>query len=183
MKTFLLLSVLILSGCEGGGGASSSNSTPALVVAPVVNPTPVPTPAPTVIQLAVYSVSALATPPNHCVTAQETGSCATYQTFDFCWDDGLKNLANAALTTACTTNFPPNGYGTSYWSLGHHFSSDAYADPTYMDSNVIPAIGNDSEQMVNNVFAYGTPTSVNCTVNAHSLDCGTFTIDLTQVGL
>lgn len=113
-------------------------------------------------------------------TAQ--GSCLVYQSKTYCWDDGLKVLQ---WTSGGHTYGP---YGYTYFGVGTIANGSqtfqgqgALVSDLAVSPRVITA-SMESNMLVSSstVLTTGAPTSVTCTDDGSTLNCGTFSIDLNQ---
>lgn len=202
MKALILILSLCIVACGSGGGstASANKSDPALapttpdpavvpptvIVPPVVVVTPPVAPTPT--GLIMYSkttnfITAVTGLPPYSVT----GNCVVYNAQTYCWDNGYQTVTHF-------TAGVPETYHFDYWKeeLASNaivscngcqtVDTDAMTAPTLLSPNVESVI---TMAAVNDLLTNGTPTSVSCTLtnSNNTLDCVSFTIDLTQVAL
>lgn len=208
--TFLILVLCSTSGCIGDSGSGSSAS-PAIVAAPsdgsggTSDPTDPsgggsgqsgngsdPEQNQTSVSLTYYSLSVTEAPVSgwSLKTVTMTGSCATYQTKTYCWDDGMKTLAS--WTFGGQTMGP---FNYTYWGLMTNASaSDGYslcfggcsADYLTTGRDVsqnavgtnIQSESNDTGNTVNEVFSQGVQSTATCTEANGVLNCGSFSINL-----
>lgn len=162
----LILSTMTLTACGSGGGGAGAASDVATTPA-IVSPTPVPAPTPQALTYYSYTNS-FGIPGGY--TAM-TGSCMEYNSNTYCWDDGEKQIWNS--------NY------CSYWQVGGctvASSTDVMADPVVLSVNRIATLTG-AAHSPSQILSGGTPTSVTCTDDGSTLDCGSVQVDLTQVAL
>jgi hypothetical protein len=173
MKNIILIfTVLFLAACApGGGDANTGGSVPS---SPNLNSPLIPPGGGSVsspLSVTYYSVV-------HTVNGVPfTASCANYNSYAFCWDDGIKAVG-------------ANHY--SYWQVtspGGHCGGNCTSDPLAHTPTLVTT--NLLNYMVNALFgttpasllSSGTPTTVACTLTGAIIDCGSFTIDLNQAAM
>ena len=187
MKSKIMILSLIFVGCSGSGGGGTSpaqvNAGPQVVVDPIAAPTPTPAPtatpipSPTPQELNYYSVTEeLGIPRGY---TQFTGSCMQYQSKTYCWDDGEKEIQSANYCSFWgdpRTANPGNCTATT--------KNDDMSAPTLITANLLSLMNTHvlNEQTPTLVLANGIETPVSCTDNGTTLDCISFSIDLTQTG-
>jgi hypothetical protein len=167
-----------LTGCGGSGGASTAAKalTP---VSPGAGTPAITQPAPSGgVQLTVYTGAQ--TESVNGVSITLTGYCTVYESNTYCWDDGWHR--------------PSAADGFDYWGFIMNGSTmvqgnEAALDetdpflntPTLMTSAItsqLPASQqNGTDTMLEYLFANGTQSLVQCTIDAQqNLDCGSFTV-------
>jgi hypothetical protein len=189
MNALIIAIVLFLIGCGGSGGGDAAKTVEApgsgspldpglspVVPAPVVTP-----PAPTVVNLTYYSLAKTVAPVSGWPTKQYTavGSCATFESKTYCWDDGLKSLS----WSSGGNNYGPYTY--AYWSTmdtGTHplncsgaCSNSYFTAAKFIDVVLEPML---TTLAINQVLSTGTPTTVSCLKDNGQLDCGGLTVVL-----
>lgn len=178
---FSAVCTVFLTGCGSGGGGSQADA--------VINPSPdnpaITNPVfdpgnPTPINVVYYKKARTEAPVSGWPTKTYTasGSCVVYNSNTYCWDDGIKTV---------TIPGAPSPFTYSYWEQTAPLSpchggcvADPLTNPTTISPNVETAL---TLTKINLVFSSGTPIQVSCTLNGSDLDCGDFSIDLTQVSL
>lgn len=178
MKNLIvILSLLILTACNGAGGGSIAPSLNTTTPPALGNTDPTPTPTPDdSVSVTVYSLSKTVAPmggfPLKTYTA--TATCAQIGSDAYCWDDGIKDVVIAG-----------NTYTYSYWRAyvaGGNLSfncnggcpNDAVTSPTLMIS---PYTDNFTDAAINLVFSSGIETTASCTEDAGVITCPNFMID------
>ncbi|CAB4150018.1 hypothetical protein UFOVP558_60 [uncultured Caudovirales phage] len=189
MNALIIALVLFLTACggSGGGGASTQANAPApdqglpSTDPGAIAPAPTTPATPTVVSLTYYSLSKTVAPVSGWPTKQYTavGSCATFESNTYCWDDGLKSLS----WSASGNNYGPYTY--TYWSTmdsGTHplhcsggCTNSYLTTPRLIESVLEPMLTTIS---INQVLSTGTPTTVSCTKDNGQLDCGGWTVTL-----
>lgn len=114
------------------------------------------------------------------------GSCVTYETNTYCWDDGIRSLGGQSYSYWGVNKFT----GTAHNMLGDcrgtcNINGDILdATPTLVTANVTSYMSRALSSMTPSlVFSFGTATNVSCTLTASVLDCVDFSIDLSQAAL
>lgn len=210
MKSLMVFWVLFLmgtlSGCLDGGGSSTPTassptvttptvSTPVVsipAVSPVVS-TPddsqvVVSPTPTSVNLTYYSLTKTTEPQSGSgihTTVTMTGSCASYQSKEYCWDDGIHsmhigapfNVTDTYTYWGLATSTNSEGFTICFGSCpSDHMSSPLIVDATL--SSGISAAMSDTDNSVSEIFSSGIEESVSCTELNNVLTCPSFTIQL-----
>lgn len=120
-------------------------------------------------------------------TFTATGSCVNYNSYIFCWDDGIKTLQ-------WTSNGHTYGpYTYTYWGIKGTLGScyggctgDLMTQPRVLSNSLIAQLNisaNDTGNTVNGVFTTGTPKTVNCSLLNGVLNCVDFVLNMNQTPL
>lgn len=138
------------------------------------------------IPLTYYTLSRTSAPQAGWATKTytATGHCVVYVTKTYCWDDGVKTLAWVDFSG---THYGPFCY--TYWNMSQDavgwskanggLAQDLMPTPRLISSALSTNIG---AANITAMFA-GAATQVQCTESATAVNCGSFTIDLTQAAL
>lgn len=194
----LLLSAVLLIGCNDSG---SSSSAPAQAVtsiptpAPATTPTPVPTNDPAItsepviepipnpvvaVSLTLHTKAFSEAPVNGwpAKTYTSKGICTEYDSKTYCWDDGVKVLQFTS------NHFTYGPFNYSFWGFDNQFSSchggcqsDLFSKPVLVTSHVESVL---TSQKIDDVVSTGSLSTVTCSLKDAVLDCVDFKIDLNQ---
>lgn len=187
MKTLMKLLGLValalfFTACGGGGSGGGVAASPTLAQPNIQLPVVAPIVAPVSASLTYYKYTKTVAPfggwPTKTYTA--TGSCISYNSKEYCWDDGLKTVVIPATGT----------YHYTYWGLDPENGSwgpcsggclgDIMTTPIFLSTAISANI---NMVNVNQVFNSGVPVTETCTETDSTVTCQTFSIDLTQPSL
>lgn len=178
MIAFLMLSLMTLSACNGGGDGASEQASPKAVPksdgTPTLNPDQE-NPATEAINVTYYSLSRTEAPVSGWLnkTYTATGYCAEILEKTYCWSDGLKILQ----WTYNNFQYGPLKYNyfEAHTSGGRAQTCYGGCVDDYMESpklitaqllQVIPA------EDIQNVFDHGDQNQMSCTLNETTMTCG-----------
>lgn len=201
---------VMTAGCGKAPEVTERETPPASAIAPAVEPAiaplvvvadPTPTPVPT-FSLTYYTASVTRTPQpaNYSwINYTSIGYCAVYNSKTYCWDDGI-HVVNFPIVAGHTFLT----WYQSYWNICAAYiagSTFEYCggDEGREDNNGVELVTTDDlmvtpilmDQAITinvpagalNAVLHGTPNTVSCSETDGIVDCGTFQIDTTQVGL
>lgn len=198
----ILVSALFLTACAGSGGKGAGSDatvvTPPVTTTPPVTVAPV-TPDPTTalpsdpsipvspvvtnnIPLTYYKLSRTEAPIGgwSAKTYTATGSCVTYLTKDYCWDDGVKNVVIPGVGTFTYNYWEFQGDNSSWGPCHGACTNSLMASPRYISPTLRTNI---TAAKINAVFSTGASKNVTCTESSGLLNCVDFVITLNQVAL
>lgn len=168
-----------LSACNDGGGGGSSSSASSAVSAPADTTTTDggnTTPS-AGVSVTYYSLSNTEAPVSgwSSKTFTGVGSCAIVNSVTYCWDDGIKTISTWSFNSSFFGPYYNTfwGYQTSSSTCINGCTADFYSSPQKITATLMARLGASN---INAVINTGTPTTVTCTDNGSSLDCGSFTI-------
>lgn len=193
-KTLGTLIALSLTACDRAPTlttATVDTAQPQTLAAPA-DPVPTASSGPTTFQLTYKSMTVSRAPVNGFSnkTYVSTGSCVSYQSQTYCWDDGLKDLNFTYMHVAVGGNY-------SYFNFGPYsggfdvapgqLTTDTMTAPTLITANITSKfnahLSSEPSQSPDYVNTHGTSHSVTCYESNGILECGDFSIDLNQAHL
>lgn len=178
----LVYTALVLSACSSGGGGASAGVAAAAPAPALVLPGGGGGSGPTVVSVTYYALAENLTVTiggvDHAATV--TGFCFSYETNDYCWDDGWQ--IPVGLTSSHEQSFwgLADDNGTIIMGSGGT-DTDPVTTPKLYSSMVGYMLT--PLHVANDVYTGGSPTTLSCTVTGTLIDCVDFQIDTANAAL